>query len=156
MKKSLFIVVLIALCVVLPFAASADTGIGIIVGDPTGVSLLFNERIAMGLAWDLSNHLHVHGDYWLMHSRLEGELDWYLGVGAKLLVFNDGSSRGPSWNSSDEENEDSIGVGVRIPIGLQWYATPELEIFGEIVPGMFIIPSTDFDIDLGIGIRYHF
>lgn len=144
MKKPLILIILlVVLCFSVPLAASADTGVGIILGDPTGLSLLLEERIALGLAWDLSNHLHVHGDVWLLNKALSDPVNWYLGLGAKLLVFNDNSG-------------DAIGVGVRVPVGLQWYATPELELFAEIVPGMRLIPSTDFDIDFGIGLRYHF
>ncbi len=156
MKKSLLIVVLLCAFLAFPLAAFEDIGVGVIVGDPTGVSLLVDEKIAAGAAWDISKHLHLHGDYWLIKQSLKEPLNWYMGLGAKFLLFNADSRSGPSWESDEESPDGSVGLGARIPFGLQWYAMPELEVFGELVPALMVFPATEFDIDAGIGIRYHF
>ena len=146
---------LLALLVAAP--VSADVGSGIILGDPTGLSALFDNRVAAAVAWDVSNYLHLHADVWLIRRLLAEPVDWYLGVGGKVKIFNeDTRGEGPPWKSEEDDAPDGVGVGVRVPIGVQWYAMPELEAFGEIVPGISLFPRTDFDIDLGIGLRYHF
>lgn len=142
--------ILASLFFVLPLSAFADTGVGIIVGDPTGISALFGERVAMGVAWDIDDYLHVHADLWFVKGTLIDPVQGYVGVGGKLEAF-DVNARG-----RDDDENDVIGVGVRVPFGAQWYFHPEWELFGEIVPGIGIIPDTDFDIDAGIGVRYHF
>jgi hypothetical protein len=151
-------VLIVFLLVLLPCSlfAESDNGVGIILGDPTGISLAFNQRIVLGLAWDLSNHLHIHGDVWVFRQTIQNELNWYFGLGGKLLIFNDASLRGPSWEPTNEDSVDWVGLGLRVPFGLQWYPVEKLELFGEIVPGMFVFPATVFDIDVGIGARYHF
>jgi hypothetical protein len=132
-----------------PPAVSADTGVGIIVGDPTGISASFYNRVAVGAAWDIDDFLHLHADVWVYNALLADPVNWYIGLGGKMQLF-DVHVRGNS------DNDHALGVGVRVPVGLQWYFLPEWELFGELVPGIGIIPDTDFDFDAGIGIRYHF
>ena len=40
--------------------------------------------------------------------------------------------------------------------GLQYYINNTIELFGEVVPGISIFPSTEFDIGAGISARYYF
>ena len=148
-----FVVILLLLCLIIPFA-SADVGVGIILGDPTGISALFNERVALGVAWDVERHFHAHADVWLLNEVLEPPVEWFLGVGGKMKVFTT-DTKGPPW-AEDEEPDTEFGIGARVPVGLQWYPIPELEVFGEIAPGLQVLPATRFDVDAGIGVRYHF
>lgn len=131
-----------------PLALSADTGAGIILGDPTGLSVLIEDRLALGVAWDVDDFLHLHGDLWLARGVLASPVSWYFGLGAKVQFFD--------VNAAGDEADDTLGVGIRIPLGLQWYFLPQWELFGEIVPGIGIIPDTDFDVDGGVGVRFHF
>ncbi|MFP4209919.1 MAG: hypothetical protein ACLFR8_01655 [Alkalispirochaeta sp.] len=135
MKRNILLVLLLCLFVVLPVAA--DVGAGVILGSPTGVSVLIDNRVALAAAWNIENRLHLHADVWLLRRRLADPVDWYVGVGGKVLLTDD------------------VIAGGRVPLGLQWYVLPELELFAEIAPGMRVIPGTSFDIDGGIGIRYH-
>jgi hypothetical protein len=136
MKRRIPLALLLCAAVVLPVAA--DVGAGVILGSPTGVSVLIENRVALAAAWNIENRLHLHADVWLLKGQLVDPLDWYVGVGGKVLLTDD------------------VIAGARVPLGLQWYVLPELELFAEIVPGMRVIPGTSFDIDGGIGIRYHF
>lgn len=77
------------------------------------------------------------------------------GLGGKIQVYNDESDVGPTWDSEDDA-DDEFGLGIRIPLGLQWYATENIELFGEVVPGIQLIPSTAPDVDAGLGVRFHF
>lgn len=141
MKK--IIVVLLLVLVVSVGTVTADTGVGVILGDPTGISALFGNRVAVAAAWGLDSYLHLHADVWLLNRRLVDPLDWYFGVGGKVQVLG------------NDNDSDDLRLGMRAPFGLQWYLLPELEFFAEIVP-VLEIPDPDFDIDGGIGIRYHF
>ena len=153
--KRVLILFLVLFALFLPAALSADTGAGVVLGDPTGVSLLFDERIAVAAAWDVSQHLHLHGDLWLFKRQLVEPVDWYMGLGARLQIYTEGSTSGPSWADGDDRDQ-GIGIGARIPFGLQWYPMEQLEVFGELVPVLSLFPATEFDMDFGIGLRYHF
>lgn len=154
MKRAL-LVFFVLIVLTLPAALSADTGAGVVLGDPTGVSLLFDERIAVAAAWDVSQHLHLHADLWMFKRQLVDPVDWYMGLGARLQIYTEGSTSGPSWADGDTQDQ-GIGIGARVPFGLQWYPIERLEVFGELVPVLSVFPATDFDMDAGIGLRYHF
>ncbi|MDR9419834.1 hypothetical protein [Gracilimonas sp.] len=126
-----------------------DLGIGVMLGEPTGISVKSwnNERTAFsfGAAWSFGRNdaLHLHGDY-LLHNWLseveEGELAFYYGIGARLAL-----------------SDPDARLGLRIPVGLN-YIIPEvpLDLFVEAVPIFNFTPSTDFDGNGALGIRYYF
>ena len=121
-------------------------GIGIILGEPTGLSakLWTSQEMALdaGMAWSFSGigYLRVHADL-LWHREVfevgRGRLPIYYGVGAKLLLASD------------------LGMGIRIPFGIAYYLEKApIDLFIELVPGLDLLPGTAFDIDLAIGARY--
>ena len=146
MKKRISVV--LALALFASASAVADTGVGIIVGNPTGVSVLFEERVALGVAWNFTNYLHVHADVWVAKGTLADPVSWFLGIGAKARFFEPAGPRNPEGAE--------FGLGVRVPVGVQWYFQPQFELFAEIVPGLTLFPGTRFDVDAGVGLRYHF
>ena len=125
-------------------------GIGVILGEPTGVSIKYNNFPILGIAWSIDNHFHVHCDYWAHHAVLDGPVNWYAGIGGKMKVYRSDSKGRP------KDDDSRFGAGLRIPVGLQYYITDQLELFGEVVPGISLIPETSFDLDAGIGLRYYF
>ena len=147
MKKLIIIAAFaaITLCIT---AQDSGIGVGVIIGEPTGLSakswLSSNDAIDAGVAWSLTNGwFHLHADY-LRHAFglipvEEGQLPVYFGLGARIGF-------GPD-----------VTFGARIPVGLDYLfdGTP-LDIFLEIVPGLGIIPDTKFEIEGGVGIRYWF
>ena len=129
--------------------SSGDLGLGIIVGEPTGISgklyLGGNSAMDFGAAWSFGNNssLHLHADYLIHRFDLidvdRGRLPLYYGIGGRLRMANDAQ------------------VGIRIPIGLSYYFENDpLEIFFEIVPVLDLAPSTGFSGNGGFGIRYYF
>jgi hypothetical protein len=82
---------------------------------------------------------------------LKKPVDWYVGAGLKLRFFDDHNR-----DRHDDNDGDFLGIGVRVPLGLEFFIIPEVEIFGELVPGISLFPDTDFDLDGGIGARYYF
>jgi hypothetical protein len=148
MKK----ICLLALFVVLVFSGMAPAqdhgfGLGIIVGEPTGVSLKTwtGNRTALdfAVAWSFGRHdaLHLHVDYLFHNFSLfdvdKGDLVLYYGIGGRVKA------------------EKKARVGVRIPIGISYFFEKDpIEIFFELGPILDLAPGTDFYMTGGIGIRY--
>lgn len=146
---------LLGLIVVL-FSATAAAeggsfGLGIIVGEPTGIggklSLTRRNAIDGAVAWSLEgeNDLHLHGDY-LYHDYTifdvdRGEMPLYFGVGGRIKLR--------------EEHDDQVGI--RFPVGMDYiFPTAPFDIFLEIVPILDLVPDTDFDLNGALGARYFF
>jgi hypothetical protein len=132
-------------------AAGGPFGLGIIIGEPTGVSVKYRmteaNAIDGAIAWSLSgdNDMHLHGDYlhhWFDVIQVsKGRLPLYAGLGARFVL---------------RENRDDH-VGIRIPVGLAYlFAGAPFDIFFELVPVLDLTPDTDFDIDGAIGARFWF
>jgi len=140
MKKKTVLLGLIILALMLPLSAAADIGIGGIAGyhQPTGLSFKIKNFPVVSLQWSISEKwLKGTVDYWFINDKLDRNVFWYLGGGAK------GSIGG------------SFGMVLRVPIGIQWYFMPRFELFGELVPGYIILPTPNFDFSGGIGLRFH-
>jgi len=141
------------LTVVLLYSAAVaqekNFGLGIIAGEPTGLSgkLWTEKRTALdaAVAWSFGkgSKLYLHGDYLFYNFNLfnveSGQLPLYYGIGGKLKLGGDNT------------------VGIRIPVGLNYiFANAPLDVFFEIVPVLDLIPGTEFDLNGGVGIRYFF
>jgi len=132
-------------------AEGGSFGLGIIVGEPTGIGgkLYLSNRNAIdgAIAWSLEgeNDLHVHGDY-LYHDYTifdveSGKFPLYFGVGGRIKLR--------------EEHDDQVGI--RFPVGGDYiFATAPFDIFLEIVPILDLAPDTDFDMNAALGVRYFF
>jgi len=131
------------------FAQSSGFGLGAVFGEPTGLSakVWSSEKTAVdgALAWSFytPGYLHLHADFLIHNFDLidvsEGQLPFYFGFGAFLNFSSD------------------LGLGFRVPLGLAYhFDSAPLEIFAEIVPGLSLLPATDFYLGGGIGIRYYF
>jgi hypothetical protein len=131
-------------------AQEGGTGIGIILGEPTGISFKtwISERSAIdaGAAWSFpgAGAFHTHVDYcWHNFSIIrlqEGKMPLYVGLGGRMQV----SGR-------------DVFLGARVPIGLAYiFAEDRLDVFLETVPVMNLFPATDFDLNAAVGIRYFF
>jgi hypothetical protein len=125
-------------------------GLGIIVGEPTGVSgklwLGGNNALDMATAWSFkgSGSMLLQADYiWHTFNLIRvssGKLPLYFGIGGRVI-----------FGSKDTY------FGARIPVGLNYiFSGTPLDIFVEIVPILDLAPSTDFDIGGGLGIRFWF
>jgi len=130
-----------------------DFGLGVIVGEPTGVSWKIwtggRNALAGAVAWSFGRRdaFHLHADYLFHNYRLfpdsKRRLSFYYGLGIRFLFH--------------EKEEDTTGIGVRFPLGLEHiFRTPSLGIFAEIVPILDLSPGTDFDLNAAIGFRIYF
>ncbi|MFQ6003021.1 MAG: hypothetical protein ACE5KJ_04680 [Candidatus Zixiibacteriota bacterium] len=130
-------------------AQDKSFGLGIILGEPTGISgklwTGYNTAIDGAVAWSFEkkSSVHLHGDF-LHHSfnraRIdEGKLLLYYGIGGRIKF------------------EEDSKVGLRIPLGINYlFARSPFDFFLEIVPILDLAPKTDFSLNGAIGIRYFF
>ena len=131
-----------------------DFGIGIVAGEPSGLSgKIFVDDVhafATGLSFSfVDDTLHVQGDY-LIH--LRGRLSGFEG-GDWIPYFGLGGSFG-IWQ---RKRQGDGGMSARFPGGLTVHldALP-VDLFVELVPAMMVIPETRFELQGAIGGRYYF
>jgi len=146
--KKMCAIVIFCLPVML-LAQDKKLGLGIILGEPTGLTgkywMTGTTAIDMAAAWSFGKNdaLQLQADYVLHKFNMidveRGRLPFYFGIGGHIVLG------------------DKTGLGVRIPVGLDYlFARDPLDVFIELVPGIQLAPSTDFNLDGGIGIRYWF
>ena len=131
-------------------AGHGPFGIGVIVGQPTGLTMEFelSEHTALDAAfgWDLfdDRRLYAHLEFlYFLPTLVDADtvsLALYLGVGGFIV-----------------DRPDRVGLGVRAPIGLslEFKAVP-IEIFGEVALHLLLAPDVDADPGAAIGVRYYF
>ena len=148
MKLKFQILVIIFILFIGSTYAQKSFGLGIILGEPTGLSAKLwtggANAFDFGAAWSFegSGHLLLQADY-VWHSSLtkasSGQLALYYGIGGRI-VFS-----------------DDPDIGVRIPVGLDYiFSSAPIDIFVEVVPIMDFVPSTEFVVNGGLGIRFWF
>ncbi len=147
--RTLLIITLVFLCGQ-TLAQQTGFGLGIIVGEPTGISGKYwldgANAIDGGIAWAFEDEgaVHLHGDY-LFHKFDvfpvdKGKLPLYYGIGGRIRF---------------EEHDSKFGV--RIPVGMNYiFANDPLDFFIEIVPILNLAPKTDIAFNAAIGIRFFF
>ena len=149
--KKLFVILLFGLFIIPPHSTAQDSGfgLGIILGEPTGVSFKSwvgrREAFDVAVAWSFEGEgaIHIHADYLFHNFRLfhieKGDLVLYYGIGARVKTVH------------------KTQVGVRIPLGLSYlFEKDPVEIFFELGPIMNLTPKTLFRMTTGIGVRYYF
>lgn len=126
-------------------------GLGIIVGEPTGIDAKYHlnrtNALEFAAAWSVesNNTFQIQGDY-LVHTydliKVDrGEMPLFFGVGLRMAF---------------REDADEL-VGVRFPGGLDYmFDGAPLDIFGQIVPILELAPSTEFELEGAIGARFFF
>ncbi len=156
MKKTALIIIFLA--AVAGFAsaqtgrAGGSTGLGIIFGEPTGVSFKYwtgrTVAIDAAAAWSFVNggSFQAHADI-LFHSfdifKVEkGRMALYYGFGGRIKT---------------ETDTEDAHVSFRVPVGISYeFERAPFEIFIEIVPMLDLAPKTEGDIGGGLGFRYYF
>jgi hypothetical protein len=151
LRKLTFLVVLLAAP-----AARADVGIGLFLGQPTGLDLKIGTSPRAGVDIVLGFHdccgEHEGGDY----AHLTYLVTPFVGRGTSVLVplrigvglalLDDGSDLG-----------HNLHAGVRAPLelGLRFRSVP-LEIYGEISALLVFQHNPFLDLDGGVGLRLYF
>lgn len=138
--RGLIIIIFVLLVLGITKPVEANTGIGFILGEPTGLSVRIDRFPVLGIAWSLDDYFHLHCDYWIRSRRVNRSVYSFWGFGWKMTL--------------DKNEGKNFSLGMRVPIGLRYFPYRRIEIFFEIVPGMRVFPNTSFDFDVGIGIRF--
>ena len=131
--------------------AGGNFGLGIIVGEPTGISgklFVSNTNAVQGaLAWSFSGDtdFHLQADYLFHFDSLipvkKGKAPVFAGMGGRVKF---------------RENNDNQ-IGIRIPVGIAYhFAAAPFDIFFEIVPILELAPDTEFSLEGAIGGRFYF
>jgi len=149
--KKLFglLIIIFILLQINSYAQDRGFGLGIILGEPTGVSGKLwtsgENAFDFAAAWSFqgNGNLLLQADYVWHIFRLipvpDGKLPFYVGIGGEIILANDPV------------------IGVRVPLGLDYmFSNAPVDIFVELVPILRLAPSTDFDFAGGIGARYWF
>ena len=139
-----------------------DIGVGIALGDPTGLSakvwLDRTHALDFAASWSFEDdRLDLYGDY-LFHfwgalgpgaKHRAFNLPLYAGIGTKLSVGGGGKGH--------FTDDDSAGLGLRVPFGVTMVFTEApFDIFLEIAPGILLMPKSAFDLDAALGTRFYF
>lgn len=134
-------------------------------GDPSGLSAkswLDGERaIDFGLAYALDSYLTFNADY-LVHSASLAttlrtqepafrKMRAYAGIGGAIYFSTNNSGS----RTGFRQNGNSMGVAVRVPLGIEWMLSP-VGIFAELIPGVGLLPSTFGMFGGTVGVRYYF
>ena len=123
--------------------ASAQVGIGGLVGDPTGLTVkLGGGRGAVAVDVGFAGDLFVQAHYIVRETSLRGA-----GADVRFLF-------GPGGFFQARDPEDGE-AGVSALLGLSWYVTPEFELFGQITPGIRLTPDTDGGVGAAVGLRFY-
>ena len=158
MKKitiTFFYVLLFSCMANITQAQTKGFGLGIIIGEPTGVSgkgfLSHNTAIDGAVAWSFVDEgsFHIHGDFLLHDYDLisvdDGRLPVYYGIGGRIKFKN-----------KDKGTTDDK-VGIRVPVGLAYeFPGNKVDIFLEVVPVLDLSPKSQVTVNASLGARYYF
>ncbi|MFO7448274.1 MAG: hypothetical protein R6W90_18085, partial [Ignavibacteriaceae bacterium] len=164
MNKFLLFGIIVSLMLILAKPVSAQDsgfGMGLILGEPTGLSAklwtsgdnafdfglgvsLGGDRIKYQGEYNNGSRVHFHMDYlWHAFNAISSteKFPLYYGLGGR---FNSGGGYDGSF-------------GIRGVFGIAWFprSTP-LDVFIELVPVFQVTPLTGLGIDAGLGVRYFF
>lgn len=163
MKKFFLALLIGSLFTSTSHAKDSRFGLGVIIGDPTGLSAkLWLDRahaIDFGLAYSWDQDVLTFADFLWQFPRAFGsssqfvsQLTPYVGVGGLIEFFSYGHYYGPFYRG-----DSYTAAGVRVPLGIEWNPThPPLGVIVELVPGIYVIPGTAGFIGADVGIRYYF
>jgi len=148
---------LICFCILLfPIESMSYWGLGIIIGEPTGISAKYalgrSHMLHGALTFSLGdkNSIYLHGDYlWRNHGLISAEdLAVYYGLGAKVKL--DGENRNKGKPSSTK-------LALRVPVGMNYvFPSAPFDLFAEIIPILNLFPNVDIGVKIAIGGRYLF
>ena len=134
----------------LPLRESRKFGLGISVGEPSGLNgkywLTENSALDGGLAWafDGETSLQTHVDY-LIHNRK------LLRVNDEPLLFYFGGGARFKFDSANTL------FGLRVPVGLSYEFQEEpIDLSFEVAPILDLAPRTNVSLNVGIIGRYYF
>jgi hypothetical protein len=155
-RKILTVLAIGSICIGIAAAHPQGIGLGLMGGDPSGLSakVWTGPHVALdaGLGYSVwsGNAIQVHGDVlWhtnsMLQSSADGYLPLYIGLGARVKLT--------------DNSHDYTRIGVRIPFGLEYvFSAVPIGLFLELVPTFDLAPSghRGFGGNSSAGFRYYF
>lgn len=135
--------------------AQAESSIGFVLGNPTGLSGRFSLDNKYSLSTTIANHggdndgLEIQISILKDNARrfqVEGQpMEFYYGAGLRLIDIDGG------------KHKNKMAIAIRGPVGVTFdIKNPDLQFFAELAPNLNLTPYSDVDFDLGIGARFRF
>lgn len=154
MKKLTIIVVLVVPILVF----GQNLGLGAVAGSPTGLALKYlvahKSALAARAGWSFTGDkgFHLTGDYQYLFP-----MEFQTAEGASVSDLTPYIAAGGTLRFKDDEetNDTDFHLGLRIGGGIE-YLIARFGIFLEILPVVNLIPSTDFDMEGGLGVLFYF
>ena len=147
--KIFLVLIILSSTAVFARTGNESSGIGIVLGTPTGLSFKFldnrSTHFNAALSWSFKkdSNLYLHIDY----------------IFKKFnpIRFSSIFSMTPSMGIGGRLKTNDGQLGLRVPFGL-YYSFKEnpFDIFFELVPTLDLIPATDFEIGAALAVRYLF
>jgi len=132
-------------------------GMGLIIGEPTGLSgkywLGSDRAIDFALGASLFTDFRAHVTY-LYHIDVfdEQRVPLYYGIGGSIA-----GRTGRVAEFGSDRRRDRVGLGIRGAIGVSYLVpTAPFDLFIEFGSVLIVFPPAALDIDLSIGMRYYF
>jgi hypothetical protein len=123
----------------------SEFGLGIVLGEPTGLNAQFywnqNSAVDFTAAWSLGDWLTVAGDYQIYNYLGDAprEWRWYYGLGS-YMTFPD---------------DEDLTLGVRVPVGLKYhFPYSVIDAWAEVAPGIELLEDTQAILHGGIGLTF--
>lgn len=140
---------IIILVISLNLTAYSGLGLGIVAGDPTGITAKYwtskNTALCGACGWSFrrEGYLHINGDFVYHNFKLfpveKGELPLYFGLGGRLAL------------------KDDPEIGIRIPVGILYlFEDAPFDAFFELSPYLNLYPRTDMFLSASLGGRFFF
>ena len=142
----------VLLMVAVPEDGDAQVTVGIAAGDPSGLSLVVEDRLSLLIGWSLDRHTSIFLDVWLWRQILPSDVRWYLGAGGAAEFYNDDSNRG--YEMERDQEDPTVGLGVRVPVGIRYSIRDRLELMSEVSGNIIVFPEFTLDGHAYIGLRF--
>ncbi|MCK5599666.1 hypothetical protein KAI78_08580 [bacterium] len=134
--------ILVLIMIVFVLSNISSIGIGIMAGSPSGLSLKFGRmHFAVGFSTFKGENYALHFTYEIpfkIDFSNGNVIPMYIGLG----IYG--------------QDTGDFGLGVRFPIGIQFWLASNLVFFGEVTAAYSFMPETKFHVFGGLGLRLHF
>jgi hypothetical protein len=138
----------------------AEDHLGVMVGDPTGLSYLHSvnaqEAFSVGVGINFIDNdndaLHAHVDWVHRFAPVaDGHIRFYVGLGV-FGEYRDVDNEGIGNDDDDEE----VDAGPRVPLGFEWRidSRSDWHLFFEVAPGVDVVEDVDGSMDAALGLRF--
>jgi hypothetical protein len=147
-----------------PQVKASGVGVGVVAGSQTGLSLAWHPEgwnaFQAGVGWNLmEGRLDTSVDYLrtltVIRPSTSFHVPVYAGLGGGLTIGMFGERSGLLRAFLGQPR--GMEVSARAPLGASvFFDHLPVEIFGQVIPTLRVIPDTGLRIDAGLGARYYF